>query len=95
MHAVVPPALLSVTPLVPAGPDLVEAIRFYTDELGFAIVWEGEEMAGYGVAESSSISCRTAIVSGPRMRVRALVWTASMRSMRNTGGLQRRWVRWR
>jgi len=46
MHAVVPPALLSVTPLVPAGADLVEAIRFYTDELGFAIVWEGGEMAG-------------------------------------------------
>ncbi len=46
MHSVVPPALLSVTPLVPAGPDLVEAIRFYTDQLGFTIVWEGGGMAG-------------------------------------------------
>lgn len=43
----VPPAgFISVTPLVPAGPDLAEALDLYTRQLGFALVWEGDGMAG-------------------------------------------------
>jgi Glyoxalase/Bleomycin resistance protein/Dioxygenase superfamily len=38
--------LLTVTPLVPAGPKLADALRFYTEQLGFAITWQGGEMAG-------------------------------------------------
>ena len=38
--------LLTVTPLLPAGPDLAEALRFYTEELGFNIVWQHGSMAG-------------------------------------------------
>ena len=39
-------AMLTVTPLVPAGDSLADALRFYTEQLGFAITWEGGEMAG-------------------------------------------------
>ena len=38
--------LLTVTPLVPAGPNLPDALRFYRDQLGFAITWQGGQMAG-------------------------------------------------
>ena len=38
--------LRSVTPLLPAAPSLAEDLRFYTQELGFAIEWEGGGMAG-------------------------------------------------
>jgi catechol 2,3-dioxygenase-like lactoylglutathione lyase family enzyme len=38
--------LLTVTPLLPAGPSLAEALRFYTEELGFNIVWQHGNMAG-------------------------------------------------
>ncbi len=38
--------MLTVTPLVPAGDSLADALRFYTEQLGFAITWEGGEMAG-------------------------------------------------
>lgn len=37
---------LSVTPLVPAGPSLADALDLYTRLLGFELVWEGAEMAG-------------------------------------------------
>jgi catechol 2,3-dioxygenase-like lactoylglutathione lyase family enzyme len=36
----------SITPLVPAGPDLAEAIAFYTEQMGFAVVWQSGSMAG-------------------------------------------------
>ncbi|MFN7947496.1 MAG: hypothetical protein U0Z53_19260 [Blastocatellia bacterium] len=36
----------SDTPLIPAGPDLAAALVFYTDGMGFSIVWQGESMAG-------------------------------------------------
>lgn len=36
----------SVTPLVPAGSDLAAALAFYTEQMGFSIVWRGETMAG-------------------------------------------------
>lgn len=38
--------MLTVTPMVPAGSSLADALRFYTEQLGFAITWEGGEMAG-------------------------------------------------
>jgi len=38
--------LLTVTPLFPAGPSLAEELRFYTEQLGFAITWQGGGMAG-------------------------------------------------
>lgn len=38
--------LLSVTPLIPGGPNLAEALRFYTEQLGFDITWQSAEMAG-------------------------------------------------
>ena len=38
--------LLTVTPLLPAGPSLAEALRFYTEELGFNVVWQHGNMAG-------------------------------------------------
>src|SRR5438270_10443650 len=39
-------AFLAVTPLVPAGPSLAEAVAFYTEQLGFALAWRGGSMAG-------------------------------------------------
>jgi hypothetical protein len=39
-------AFLAVTPLIPAGEDLGAAIRFFTEELGFALTWQGDGMAG-------------------------------------------------
>lgn len=38
--------LRSITPLVPAGPDLAQALAFYTQHLGFVVEWQGGEMAG-------------------------------------------------
>jgi catechol 2,3-dioxygenase-like lactoylglutathione lyase family enzyme len=32
--------------MIPAGSSLAEAIRFYRDELGFAVTWQGGDMAG-------------------------------------------------
>lgn len=39
-------AFLSITPLIPAGNDLADAVRFFTEELGFALTWQGDSMAG-------------------------------------------------
>ena len=36
----------SITPLVPAGNRLAEALHFYTQFMGFSIVWQGDGMAG-------------------------------------------------
>ncbi len=36
----------SVTPLIPAGRDLVAALAFYTEQMGFSIVWQSDSMAG-------------------------------------------------
>ncbi len=40
------PTLLAVTPLIPAGPSLADALRFYVEQLGFAVAWQAGEMAG-------------------------------------------------
>lgn len=36
----------SITPLVPAGSSLAEALAFYTEQMGFSIIWQGGGMAG-------------------------------------------------
>lgn len=36
----------SITPLIPTGTSLAEALAFYTEHMGFSIVWQGEGMAG-------------------------------------------------
>jgi len=36
----------SITPLVPAGSDLAEALAFHTRHLGFTVEWQGGDMAG-------------------------------------------------
>jgi catechol 2,3-dioxygenase-like lactoylglutathione lyase family enzyme len=36
----------SVTPLIPAGSSLATALAFYTEQMGFSIVWQGSGMAG-------------------------------------------------
>jgi hypothetical protein len=41
-----PAQFLAVTPLVPAGPNLADALRFYTDQLGFVVAWQAGGMAG-------------------------------------------------
>ncbi len=36
----------SVTPLIPSGGGLAEAVAFYTDHMGFSAVWRDAGMAG-------------------------------------------------
>lgn len=36
----------SVTALVPTGGSLATALAFYTGQMGFSVVWEGDGMAG-------------------------------------------------
>jgi catechol 2,3-dioxygenase-like lactoylglutathione lyase family enzyme len=38
--------LRSITPLIPSGGSLAEALAFYTDHMGFAVVWQSGAMAG-------------------------------------------------
>lgn len=38
--------LCSVIPLIPSGSSLADALAFYTDHMGFSIVWESGGMAG-------------------------------------------------
>jgi hypothetical protein len=33
------PALLSVTPMIPTGGTLAEALKFYTEQMGFSVTW--------------------------------------------------------
>jgi len=39
-------SLRSITPLIPTGGSLAEALAFYTEHMGFSIVWQGGSMAG-------------------------------------------------
>jgi catechol 2,3-dioxygenase-like lactoylglutathione lyase family enzyme len=40
------PVLSSVTPMIPSGGSLAEAIAFYTQQLGFAVVWQTDGGVG-------------------------------------------------
>ncbi len=39
-------ALRSVTPLIPAGSSLADALTFYKEHMGFSVLWQGDGMAG-------------------------------------------------
>jgi len=39
-------AFRSVTPLIPTGGSLADALAFYTLHMGFSVVWQSETMAG-------------------------------------------------
>lgn len=41
-----PSRFRSVTPLIPAGRNLAEALAFYTEHMGFSVRWQGDGMAG-------------------------------------------------
>ena len=36
----------SVVPLIPSGASLADALTFYTEHMGFSVVWQGAGMAG-------------------------------------------------
>ena len=38
----------SITPLIPTGGSLAESLGFYTEHMGFSILWQGDGMAGIG-----------------------------------------------
>jgi hypothetical protein len=38
--------LLSITPMIPTGTSLREALEFYTREMGFTVTWQSENGAG-------------------------------------------------
>jgi hypothetical protein len=38
--------LSSVTPMIPTGGSLAEALAFYVGELGFSVQWQSDTMAG-------------------------------------------------
>lgn len=37
--------LLSVTPMIPTGGSLSDALKFHTDQLGFSVAWQAGSMA--------------------------------------------------
>ena len=39
-------SLLSITPMIPTGGSLAEALAFYTEHMGFTVVWQAGGMAG-------------------------------------------------
>jgi catechol 2,3-dioxygenase-like lactoylglutathione lyase family enzyme len=39
-------SLRSLTPMIPAGSSLADALAFYTAQMGFSVVWQTEGMAG-------------------------------------------------
>lgn len=39
-------AFRSVVPLMPAGPNLQEALAFYTAHMGFEVTWQSDTMGG-------------------------------------------------
>jgi hypothetical protein len=38
--------LLAITPLIPSGGSLANALSFYTNQMGFSVTWQNGEMAG-------------------------------------------------
>src|SRR5690349_19201516 len=41
-----PASFESITPLIPAGASLADALRFYTEQMGFTVAWQDGGMAG-------------------------------------------------
>jgi len=44
-------SLLSVTPMIPTGGSLADALKFYTEQMGFSIAWQAA--SGAGIARDS------------------------------------------
>lgn len=42
------PALQWITPMIPTTGSMVDALKFFKDEMGFSVLWEGGGMAGIG-----------------------------------------------
>jgi hypothetical protein len=40
------PPFLTVTPMIPTGGSLAEALAFFTGQLGFSVTWQGSREAG-------------------------------------------------
>jgi hypothetical protein len=40
------PSFLSVTPMIPTGGTLAEALKFYTEQMGFSVSWQSDTGAG-------------------------------------------------
>ena len=40
------PALLSITPMIPTGGSLADALKFYKEQMGFSVLWQAGGMAG-------------------------------------------------
>jgi hypothetical protein len=40
------PSFLSVTPMIPTGGTLAEALKFYTGQMGFSVSWQAGSGAG-------------------------------------------------
>jgi hypothetical protein len=40
------PSFLSVTPMIPTGGTLAEALKFYTEQMGFSVSWQAGSGAG-------------------------------------------------
>jgi len=40
------PALLSVTPMIPTGGTLADALKFYAEQMGFSVSWQAGSGAG-------------------------------------------------
>jgi hypothetical protein len=41
-------AFLSITPVIPAGGSLADALKFYKEQMRFSVLWEGDRMAAIG-----------------------------------------------
>jgi len=39
---------LSITPMIPTGGSLADALKFYKEQMGFSVLWETGGMAGIG-----------------------------------------------
>ena len=41
-----PPTFLSVAPLIPSGGPIADSLRFFTQDMGFAVLWQSGNGAG-------------------------------------------------
>jgi hypothetical protein len=40
------PTFLTITPMIPTGGSLADALQFYTEQMGFHVTWQGGNGAG-------------------------------------------------
>ena len=46
-------AFLSITPMIPTGGSLKDALKFYKEQRGFSVIWESAQVAGIARDEIS------------------------------------------